>query len=114
MTTSKDGDKKDMIANEAAEAWLTELVELHCKDTLIIRQVKSEIPKKLFKQLNYEIYESENYCNFRIIDHPIGEIQGERMNVWVDQHVGICGDDYSGIVCFKLPNGKYIAWDYWM
>lgn len=88
--------------------------EQYRKDVLLIRSVKKTIPKKLFKKLSTEIYESESYSNFRILPEPVGEFQGGDRNVWVDQYVGYFGDDFHGTVCFELPDKTYLAWDYSM
>lgn len=103
-----------MIGGQIGHKIQQEENEQHKKDTAVIRKIKKEIPKKLFKQLNSEIYESWNYKNFRIVDEPVGEEQGDGRNVWVDQYSGYFGDDYHGTVCFKLPDGRFLAWDYWM
>ena len=92
----------------------TEQQKQHRNDTLVIRAVKNNIPKKVFRRLNKEIYESEYYTNFRILHEPIGEYQGKEREVWVDQYVGPLGDDYHGTVCFELPDKTFLAWDYSM
>ncbi len=90
--------------------------EQYAKDTKVIRMIKKTVPKKLFKQISTEIWESDHFHNLRITDEPFGDFQGLRnakgIKVWVDQCTGLLGDDFSGTVCVELPDGKYLAWDY--
>ncbi len=90
--------------------------EQHAKDAKVIRMIKKTVPKKLFKQISTEIWKSDHYHDLRIIDEPFGDFQepgnSKGIRLWVDQSVGILGDDFSGTVCVELPDGKYLAWNY--
>lgn len=57
--------------------------------------------------------------NLKIVDKPIGEWQNEKnefeesywdilKGMYVNQSCGWTGDDYSGTLEIKLPNGKYL------
>lgn len=90
-------------------------IEQYAKDTAIIRQIKKQVPKKLFRQIVSEIHESDNWSNVRIVDTPTGKNQSlgkSRNNVWIDQYCEF-EDCYSGHVYIELPDGKYLAWNYW-
>ncbi len=89
-------------------------IKQHSKDTELIRQLKKQLPKKLFHSIVTEIHESENWSNLRFVDKPTGVYQRDHgcFGVWVDQYCE--GEDcYSGYVYVELPDGKYLAWDYW-
>lgn len=94
----------------------TERIEQYHNDIQIIRNLKKKLPKKLFRSIVTEIHESENWSNLRIVDEPTGRHQGEHRcfgKVWVDQYCEY-EDCYSGYVYVELPDGKFLAWDYWM
>lgn len=88
------------------------------KDKKILDNIKNKVHVDVFESIKYEIKESENASNFKIVDSPIGEYQRtneDNVKVWVDQYsVGDTGDSWAGIVSVELPNGKYLMWDYWM
>ncbi len=86
------------------------------KDQEVLKRIKECVSPEYFKDIEFELEESENPWNYRMVDVPVGSCQdgGGNYQIWVDQSCGYCGDDYSGTVCMKLPNKKYLMWDYWM
>ncbi len=89
------------------------------KDKKILKSVKKQVSSKLYKEIEYEIGESEGGFNFKIVDKPNGEYQNcndDKIKVWVDQTMngGYSGDSFAGSVYVELPNKKYLAWDYSM
>lgn len=92
-----------------------EIINQHYKDTLIIRQIKKQIPKKLFHFIAVALHESENWVNLEIVGEPTGKYQQEtkEFGMWVDQYCEY-EDCYSGYCYVKLPDGRYLKWSYWM
>lgn len=87
------------------------------KDSKVLNSIRNRVSQMIFEEINYELQESGNWGNFRIIDNPEGDLQNSESSfkVYVDQHsVGNSGDSYAGTVCIELPNGKYLIWDFWM
>ena len=91
--------------------------KVYAKDQAVLEEVKKLVSSDIFKDIEYELAESENPSNYRIVDEPVGEHQDSTpFDVWVDQNTGggYSGDSWYGTVCVDLSNGKYLMWDYWM
>ncbi len=97
------------------DEWMKEQMEQEQKDKNLLYDITKFTDDTYFKDIEFELEESENTVNYKIVDEPVGLRQNEgNYNIWVNQSCGETGDDYSGTVCMKLPNGKYLMWDYWM
>ncbi|MCJ7616532.1 MAG: hypothetical protein MUO43_08355 [Desulfobacterales bacterium] len=98
------------------DGWMIEQLEQEQKDSRILNRVKNWVSNDLFENIVYELAESENPSDYRIVDEPIGKPQEEvGFIVWVNQNGGgHSGDSWAGTCCIELPNGKYLMWDYWM
>lgn len=91
--------------------------EEYAKDQAVLEKVRELVSDDVFENIEYELTESENPSNYRIVDEPVGDFQDTTpLKVWVDQNTGggYSGDSWYGTVCVELPNGKYLMWDYWM
>lgn len=88
----------------------------YLKDQKLLEKIKDQTSFEEFDLIKGEVDLSENSSNFRIVDEPTGDLQEQdRVKVWVDQYsVGESGDSFEGTVCMKLPDGKFVMWDYWM
>ena len=85
------------------------------QDQAILNKIKDCVDTEYYKDIEFELEESEHPSNYRIVEHPIGSCQNEgNYNIWVDQSCGCSGDDYSGTVCMKLQDNRYLMWNYWM
>ena len=85
------------------------------KDQEILDKIKKEVSAEFYKKIEEEMEESEGGWNLKIVDSPPNiESEGYKdREVWVDQRsVGESGDSFEGEVYIKLPNGKYLKWDY--
>jgi hypothetical protein len=114
MFEPSEEDLKEL--REAQKRIEKEEIDQHSKDQEVLEAVKKQVSIEFFGFIEDEITESEHTTNYRILDEPIGDLErAEDIKVWVDQHsVGISGDSWAGAVCVELPDGKYLAWDYWM
>lgn len=109
------GMSKEDIADyqEAEKRVVEEAIEHHARNAAIIRSIKRDVPKKLFKYIASAIHESDNWSNVRIVNKPTGKPQKESNHIiWVDQYCEY-EDCYSGHCYIELPDGSYLAWDYW-
>lgn len=93
-----------------------EQAEQYAKDQAVLEKIKKQVSKDVFEEIEFEMEESEHYSNFRIVNEPRGTLQRtDKIKVWVAQHsVGDTGDSWAGVVSVELPDGKYLAWDYWI
>lgn len=108
--------EKEIADYKEAEKHIeAERTEQYHKDVQLIRDLKKKLPKKLFNFIAVALHESENWDKLEIVDNPTGKYQQETKHsgMWVDQYVGYCGDDYSGYCYVKLPDEKYLKWEYW-
>lgn len=62
------------------------------KDQAVLEEVRKLVPDDVFKDIEFELGESENHFNYRIVEEPIKEYR-------------------DTTVCVGLPNGKYLMWD---
>lgn len=114
---------------EAEKRIEEEEIEQYDKDQKILELVKEQVSEAVYKEIEFEIEESENHSNFRIVTEPIGIQQrntndinntltdgvNNSINLFVDQHsIGDSGDSYAGTVSIQLSDKKYLAWTYWM
>ena len=101
--------------NDAMKQLDDEAKEQYIKDQALIETVKKQVSKRIFKEIEYEIEESDNYSNFRIVNTPDGDPQRKDIiKTWVVQcSVGDSGDSFEGEVFIELPDGKYLTWQYW-
>lgn len=92
-----------------------EEIEQYYNDVQIIRDLKTKLPKKLFHFIAIALHESENWTKLEIVDKPTGKYQQETKDfgMYVDQYCEY-EDCYSGYCYVKLPDGKYLKWNYWM
>ena len=86
------------------------------RDEKTLSEVKSKVGDEFYQLILQQIEESEGAYNLEIIDSPIGRPQHEDgIEIWIDQHsCGCSGDCFSGTICTKLPDGKYLKWDFSM
>lgn len=93
--------------------------EEHKKEQKILSDIETSFGKNIIKQIEEEMKESEGGWNLEIVDKPKGESEGDLLDgreVWINQtcNGGYTGDDFAGEVYFKLPNNKWLKWDYSM
>jgi len=95
-----------------------EQIEQYSKDQVMLDIIRQQVAKEVFEDIKFEMEESENPSNLRIVSTPIGErvkTESNNINVFVDQHsVGESGDSWAGVVSVELSNGRYLVWDYFM
>ena len=110
--------KKDIESYKEAELKINQEAEKQQeKDYAVLMKVEELVSSEFFEQICESMEESEHCINYRIVDYPTGQLQGnmaDEFKEWVDQFDGQSGDDYHGYVYIELPDGKYLAWDYWM
>jgi len=108
--------EQDIIEyKEAEQKMIDDRNKQYAKDVAIIRYIKKQVPRKIFRAIVSELYGSEHWSNIRIVDKPTGNPQNDNWGnkiVWVDQYTEF-EDCYSGYIYIELPNGKYFAWDYY-
>lgn len=81
------------------------------KDNAFLEKIKKCVSTELFTEIKFQLEESENHFNYRIVDEPVGVHED---NIWVDQtHNSLC-DTYSGTVTIKITSTKYLMWDFYM
>lgn len=91
--------------------------EAKIKDVLL--KVKSIVNTKVYESIIEWVEDEENgiWGDLEIVNSPKGEYQEEYVDdcywktlkgMWVDQYVGICGDDFSGYLSVKLCENKYL------
>ena len=103
------------IYKQAEKGWQDEAHEQDAKDQKLLDRIKCCISGDIFAEIEFQLEESENPSNYRIVDEPIGEIQSEgAYNFWIIQSCGDTGDNFSGTICMELSIGKYLMWDFWM
>ena len=113
MSEMSDEERKQY--SEAMMECQKEENEQYDNDQALLKKIKECVDPEYFKDIEFELKESEHPSNYRIVDKPIGSCQNEgNYDIWVDQSCGYFGDDYSGTVCMKLKDDKYLMWDYWM
>ena len=113
MSEMSDEERKQY--DEAMMECQKEEYEQYDKDKALLERIKECVDPEYFKDIEFELNESEHPNNYSIVDIPIGSCQNEgNYDIWVDQSCGHSGDDYSGTVCMKLKDEKYLLWDYWM
>lgn len=102
---------KDLMAYEKSKE------QGYKKDQELLDKIKKEVSNDFYKKIVEEIEETGGGWNLKIVDSP-PDIESEGYDdreVWVDQRsVGESGDSFEGEVYIKLPNGKYLRWDYEM
>ncbi len=97
------------------EEWQQEQIEQNCKDAELLDRIKCCVSEDVFSEIEFQLEESENPSNYRIVDKPVGNIQNEgAYNIWLVQTGGEVGDNYSGTVGMELSIGRYLMFDYWM
>jgi len=85
------------------------------QDQILLNKIKGCVSPECFEDIKFELKESENTSNYKIVDEPIGSCQNEgNYDIWIDQRCGCSNDDYYGTVCMKLIDDKYLMWNYWM
>lgn len=97
--------------------WMKEQREQEKKDFYILNHVKNCTSEADFKNIKYELEDSEHPSNYRIVNAPVGEPQydeEDHYTIWINQSCGETGDNYSGTVCMKISDNEYFMWDYWM
>lgn len=102
--------------NEAVKEYQEAEDEMYKKDAAVLTEIKRHVSSEIFKTIETELKDSENHCNYRIVDTPTGSPQEEVGNytIWIDQSCGETGDNYSGTICMELPDGTFFKWSYWM
>ena len=104
-------EKEEIIMEE----WKQEQIEQNCKDTELLEKIKCCVSEDVFSEIEFQLEESENPSNYRIVNEPVGTPQNEgAYNIWIVQTGGETGDNYNGTVCMELDIGKYLMFDYWM
>lgn len=97
------------------EEWQQEEIEQNCRDAKLLDRIKCCVSGDVFAEIKFQLEDSENPSNYRIVDEPIGTPQNEgAYTIWIVQSGGESGDNYSGTVCVELSIGKYLMFDYWM
>lgn len=97
------------------EKWRLEEIEQDSKDEKLLEKIKNCVSGDVFIEVEFQLEESENPSNYRIVDEPVGKMQNEGVyNIWIVQSGGETGDNYSGTACMELSIGKYLMWDFWM
>jgi len=115
-------EEKEKMFEEMAHAdreLNKQLEEEHKRDEKVMDSIKSSFGDNIIKQIEEEMKESEGGWNLEIVDKPEGESEGDLLDgreVWVNQtcNDGYNGDSFAGEVYFKLPNNKWLKWDYEM
>ena len=120
---SMNGDDKMLgMSKEEKEQYSEAMMECqkdeneqYNKDQLLLKRIKECVNPEYFKDIEFELKESEHPSNYKIVDEPVGSCQIEgNYNIWVDQSCGCSGDDYSGTVCMSITDDKFLMWSYWM
>jgi len=120
MEQTKEEQKEMFKQMAEAERELNkQLDEQHKKDEKVMDDIKSCFGAKIIKQIEEEMEESEGGWNLEIVDKPRGESEGDLLDgreVYVNQtcNGGYTGDEFAGEVYFKLPNKKWLKWNYSM
>ena len=104
------------------KAYYKDEIERHSKDNVLLDGVYSSLSDEQVEFIKYEIEQSEGGVDFKIIsDMPSWKPEWRKgyskplMQVWVDQSVGHCEDDYYGYVYIEIiPDKKYLKWYYSM
>ena len=115
-------NKKDVITEvmeDYSDIIKKEAEEQSNKYNKVMDSVKRQVSDKIFKEIEEEIEESEGGFNFDIVDACSGEKETnvkDDIEIWVDQTTngGYTGDEFAGNVYVKLPDGKYLTWEYSM
>lgn len=95
--------------------WMKEQLEQENKDAEVLETIKQQVSAEQFENIKFELEESEHTSNYQIVDTPIGMPQCEEdYTLWINQSCGETGDNYSGTLCIKISDNKYLIWDYWM
>jgi len=97
-------------------------MERYGRDNDFLEDLYSTLNEKQIELIKYEISQSEGGSGFEMIsDIPSWEAEWRKgydkplMQVWVDQSVGCCEDDYYGYVYVEIiPDKKYLKWFYSM
>lgn len=84
-------------------------------DAGILQAVKAMVTVEVFAEIECELGESESVGQYQIIDTPVGQPQDNEFSlgdVYVDQHCGVCEDDFYGTVALPLPDGRYFQFSF--
>ncbi len=110
-----EAEEKEIM--EGMDEYYKELEEDDRRDSEFMDSVRKMVSKKMFKQIEEELKESEGGCNFKIVKEPLGDDQEyDNCELWVHQTTngGYSGDTYEGACYFKIGENKYLRWDYAM
>ena len=97
--------------------WMIEQLEQEKKDVAVLETIKQQVSAEQFENIKIELEDSEHTTNLRIVYEPVGTPQHESegdYTIWINQSCGETEDNYSGTVCIKISDNKYLMWDYWM
>ena len=112
--SKREQEQKDH--DEAVKAYQDAEEEMHKKDAAVLTQIKRQVSGEMFQTIETELEDSENHCNYKIVDTPTGTTQEEAGShtLWINQSCGETGDNYSGTICMELPDGTFFKWSYRM
>lgn len=108
--------------HSAMRAFEYDEMERYGKDNDFLEELYSTLNQEQVQFIKDEIHQSEGGYEFKIIsDIPSWKPEWQKgyekplMQVWVDQSVGWCEDDYYGFVYVEIiENNKYLQWSYSM
>jgi len=101
--------------DNSIKEWISEENNQLEQDKKLLSKIKECVSTEVFGYIEYELQESGITRNYRIVPEPLGDLQDwVDHKTWVSQSCGISGDDFSGTVCMKLTDDKYLIWDFWM
>lgn len=107
---------------EGMKAYHDILIEVAKKNSRILRAIKSVKGKAFHDHIKgiAKECEADDWSEWELITEPTGKFQEERWGreirgIWVQQQaVGDSGDSWSGTICVKIRENKYLRFNFSM